>query len=762
MDVEATCGRAAEFHRQGNAAEAERLYLAVLAARPDHFAALNLLAVFYSQTGRKTQALELMERAIRIKPDSPPALFNYGILLGEMGRPDQALAQFDRLLVLAPDNAMAWGQRGNLLQASARLDEALASFDRALALEPRLAALLNNRGNTLLALNRPTEAVASLERALAIEPGNAAAWYNRGAALQDLKRFEEAVASNDRALALKPDFSAARNNRGNALRHLGRTEEALADFTQALVLEPGNIAARYNRATVYSELKRYDEALMDLDQVLALEPDNFAALATRGYLLWDRFRRYEPAVRDLERAVAINPGHDYARGDLLHLKMHGADWKGFTAELALIDEAVRVGKRVIRPFAYQALSSSPMDLQASAVIYARDCFPAAPALWQTGKRRHDRIRVGYLCGAFSRHALTYLAAGLYEKHDRREFQIIALDSGRSDFSPVRARLEAAFDKFLPIAGLSDSAAAEKIAAEEIDIVVNVDGYSGNMRMGIFARRPAPVQVNWLGYPGTLGAGYMDYIIADPVVIPQKEQKFYTEKVVTLPYAYQVNDSRRAIAQNSPGRAEHGLDEKAFVFCNFNQSYKLTPDIFALFLKIMAGVPKSQLWLLQANATFHANLRAEAERQGISGARLVFAPIVPIEDHLARLSRADLFLDTLPYNAHTTASDALWAGLPLLTCRGETFAGRVAASLLTVMGLPELVTENLGDFEKLALRLAQEPGLLETLRRKITQNRATSPLFDTDLYRRNIESAYKTMWEIAERGEAPRGFAIVDP
>ena len=502
-----------------------------------------------------------------------------------------------------------------------------------------------------------------------MEPGNPATWYNRAIILSGLKRFAEAVASFDKTLAVKPDFITALNNRGTTLRLLGRAGEALADFERVLTLEPGNVSALHSHATLLRDLNRPEEALAGLDRLLALEPGNFAGLAARGYLLWDRFRRYEPALRDLEQAARINPGFPYVQGDLMHLKMLGAEWKGFVAERALIDEAVRADQRVIRPFAYQALSDSPEDLQKCAVLHTQDVFPVQLPLWQTGKRRPGKIRIGYLCGAFNKHALAYLAVGLYEQHDREAFEIIALDSGRNDNSAIRARLEAAFDRFIPIAGMSDQAAAEKILGEEIDILVNVDGYSGHIRMGIFAHRPAPVQVNWLGYPGTLGASYIDYIIADAVVLPECEAKFYNEKVVTLPHAYQVNDSRRLIGETG-GRAGQGLPETGFVFCNFNQSYKLTPDMFALLLRLLRQTPGSVLWLLEANETFHANLRAEAERQGIGSERLVFAPTVAIEDHLARLKLADLFLDTLPYNAHTTASDALWAGLPLVTCRGK--------------------------------------------------------------------------------------------
>ena len=364
-----------------------------------------------------------------------------------------------------------------------------------------------------------------------------------------------------------------------------------------------------------------------------------------------------------------------------------------------------------------------------------------------------------MSGEFREQATGYLTAGLYECHDKREFEIVAFDNGRSDHSPSRKRLEAAFDKFVDIENVPDRAAAERILAEEIDILVNLNGYFGEQRTGVFAHRPAPIQVNYLGFPATLGAPYMDYILADRFVIPESERQYFTEKVVWLPDSYQVNDSNRRIAQDVSTRRTSRLPEKAFVFCNFNQSYKLTPATFAVWMQILKKVEGSVLWLLESNTVLPENLRREAIRHGVAGERLVFAPRIPVEEHLARLKLADLFLDSLPYNAHTTASDALWAGLPLITCRGTSFAGRVATSLLNAVGLPELVTDNLAEYEVLALKLAGDPSFRQSIRQKLAHNRLSTPLFDTDRFRRHLETAYTKMWEISERGEAPQSFTV---
>jgi predicted O-linked N-acetylglucosamine transferase (SPINDLY family) len=712
--------QAAQSHGRGNLAGAEELCRRILMLDARNVRAHHMLGVIRYQQGKSAEALDYLSAALAADPNA-----------------------------IGPLTIQA-----TVLQALGRFPEALASYDRALALRPGNINLLNNRGNTLRDMGRPAEAVQSFDRILAAEPGNDAVLYNRGIALMDMKQHDQALASFDAALKIKPDFTAALNNRGNVLRHLERPQDALISFNRALAVEPGNVAALFNRAMALQDLKRHDEALESFNQTLALAPDNFEALSARGYLLWDRFRRHDAALRDLERAARIRPDAPYVRGDLLHLKMMGGDWNGLGPELAAIDEGVRAGRPVIRPFAYLALSSSPADLQACARIFTCDNHPALPPLWREQKRHHDRIRLGYVCGAYSEHAFAYLAAGLFEAHDRARFEVIALDAGRHDGGAMRARLEKGMDRFIDIAALSASAAAERILSEQIDILINVDGYSGNMRMGIFARRPAPLQVNWLGFPGTLGADYMDYIIADRTVIPEQDERFFDEKVVALPHSYQVNDARRAIA-GAASRSEHGLPENAFVFCNFNQSYKFTPESFDSFLRLLAQVENSVLWLLEANEAFHSNLRRHAESRGIGGGRILFAPTLPVAQHLARMALADLFLDTLPYNAHTTASDALWAGLPLVTVRGTAFAGRVAASLLRAMALEELVTESRDAFETLALALARDPARLKILRDAIASRRATAPLFDTDLYCRHIEAAYERMWAI----RPPQAFAI---
>jgi protein O-GlcNAc transferase len=732
-----------------------------LAIEPNNAATLYNVGTTQRDLCRFTQALASFDKVLAIKPDFAEALNNSGAALHGLKRFDDALESYDRALAIKPDFAEALSNRADSLQALGRFDEALLSCDKALALEPEFAAALNNRGTALQGLNRFEDALAAHNMALAINPSYADALYNRGTALQKLKSFIDAIASYDMALSIKPDHAEALNNRGIVLHSLKRFEEALVSYDQALTIKPEYAEAFANRGIVLQELKRYAEALISYDKALAIKPDYAEALHHRGVMQWTENKNYEASVRDMERAITIDPDFEYARGDLLHIRMHGADWQNFEQEVALVDAGVRAGDRVANPFMYQAISESPRDLQACSLTYASHLHPPLTALWKKAERNHAKIRVGYVSGEFREQATAFLAVGLYEAHDKRKFEILAFDNGRNDAGPTRRRLETAFDKFIDISKLSDRAAAEAILSQEVDILVNLNGYFGQARMEVFAHRPAPIQVNYLGFPATLGASYIDYILADRIVIPPNERQYYTENVVYLPETYQANDSKRSIAEATLNRAESGLPEKAFVFCNFNQSYKFTPGMFACWMRILRQVEGSVLWILRSNAIMPGNLKREAERHGVSADRLVFAPPAPPDRHLARLRLADLFLDSLPYNAHTTASDALWAGLPLLTCVGKSFPGRVAASLLGAMGMPELVTDNLDAYEALAVKLARDPEFLESIQQKLFHNRLSASLFDTDRFRRHIESAYATMWDIFQRGQSPHSFSV-DP
>ncbi|HYS47025.1 MAG TPA: tetratricopeptide repeat protein, partial [Rhizomicrobium sp.] len=503
--------------------------------------------------------------------------------------------------------ATALHQRGQMAEAEGLYRRLLSAEPRAFAPRHMLGVLLAQQG-------RFAEAQEMIGAALKLNPRDAGALVNYGNVVNLLGRFQEAVASYDRALAIAPDAETL-NNRGNALQSLNRRAEALESFEKALALEPNNVQALYKRGVMLGELGRIDEALASYDRVLALDPNHVEALNNRGYLWWLNKQRYAPAIADLERTLMLAPDLAYAHRAVLHLKMYAADWTTYEAQKTALLQGIRGGQRVARPFMFQAVADRPEELQACARIYARDLYPQAP-----DAPRHDpgsrkvqaKIRLGYLSGEFREQATAILMAGLYERHDRNRFEVIAVDNGSADGGAMTARLRRAFDRWINIGDLNDTEAAAKIRDANIDILVNLNGYFGKHRMGVFAHQPTPLQVNYLGFPGTLGASYMDYIIADAVVIPADEHHFYDERVVTLPGCYQVNDDRgRAIAAR-PSRTEAGLPEHGFVFCNFNQSYKLTPDTFASWMRILSRVEGSVLWLLEAVAPFADNIARYAK------------------------------------------------------------------------------------------------------------------------------------------------------
>lgn len=686
-------------------------------------------------------------------------LFLDALALQERGALEQARSAYQKALALAPGHSSVMNNLAAVFIELKQFPEARALCERLLEMNPRDETALLKLANCQLKQDSAEAALLSYDRALRVKPGYADALNNRGIALLKLKRPQEALASYDRALAAKPDYVEAHYNRGNVLLDLRRPGEALASYDRALAMKPGDAEVLYNRGIALFKLRRPQEALASYDRALAARPDYVEALYNRGLALLD-LGRYEELIASFKRLLGIKPDCDYALGYLLQARMQCCEWTEYDTSAARISEDVRAGRPADLPLDFLVVSGSAADQLRCSRTYVADKYPAAAQpVWRGERYRHDKIRVAYLSADLRNHATAYLMAGLFEAHDRTRFEITALTLGPDANDEMRARLNPAFDRFVDVDNKSDEEVALLLRELEIDIAVDLKGFTKHCRPGILAHRAAPVQVNYLGYPGTMGADYIDYIIGDRTVIPPDHQAFYSEKVVYLPDCYQVNDSRRRIAAHAPTRGQAGLPEQGFVFCCFNNNHKINPRVFGIWMRLLQEVNGSVIWLLGDNPVAARNLRREAERRGVAPGRVVFAPRVGMEEHLARHRLADLFLDTLPYNAHTTTSDALWAGLPVLTHMGHTFAGRVAASLLEAAGLPELITHSWEDYEALALKLATDGYLLSGIKARLAQNRATCPLFDTDRFRRHIEAAYVTMWERAQRGEAPSSLAV---
>jgi protein O-GlcNAc transferase len=673
-------------------------------------------AVAAQQGGDAAAAAAFCREILEREPDNFQALHFLGRLRAQAGDFAAAVTLIGKAIAVNPEAPAAHYNLGLALRALDRRDEEIACYRRALRLNPDFAAAHNDLGIALNEQRRPEEALAAFRSALALQPGSAELRNNLAIVLTDLRRFAAAEEQLHEALRLRPDYAEAHSNLGNVHKARRDFAAAVACYRRALDLAPDHADAPHNLGMALRNLGRHDAAAACFRRALGRDPANGAALV---------------ALAVAERQIC--------------------DWR--TPRDAEIRARVANGDAAIEPFDFLSFAESgPEQLRCARNYWSGFAMPA-PLVGTAAQAPRDRIRIAYLSFDFRAHATSYLLVELLERHDREKFDIVAASFGPDDDSAMRRRVIAAVDRFVDISALGDAEAARLLAEMPIDIAVDLNGLTANNRRNILAHRPAPIQVNYLGFPGTMGAPFIDAIIADRFIVPPGTESDFSERVVRLPDCYQPNDRSRRIADAVPTRAQCGLPESGFVFAAFNNSYKITPPLFDIWCRLLRAVPGSVLWLLHDNEWAVANLRREAVARGVAPERMVFAPRMELPEHLARHRQADLFLDTLPINAHTTASDALWAGLPIVTCAGATLVSRVAGSLLHAVGLPELVAEDLAGYEELALRLASDPAALGEIKARLAANRATSPLFDTDRYRRNIEAAYLDMVAAYRRGPA---------
>jgi predicted O-linked N-acetylglucosamine transferase (SPINDLY family) len=755
----------------------------------------------FTALGRHRQAAQSYGRAVELKGDFVEArknlavaYNNLGTAVQSQGNGDEAERCFRRALAADPELAVVHSNLGAALHDQGRLTDALASYHEALRLDPTLAEAHAWLGTLFLAEGQLGAAETAFHRALALQPDHAEAWYDLGILLRQQGVADAVLSHWQRALACNPDLVEALRALWTLLREAGRLGEAMAQCRGVLAVRPANAeahfalgelylasreleaaAASYQRALdsgadnadvlsglglVYSQLGRPEEAEGYLRRALDRDPDSVEALANLAELLPER-GAFDEAVALGRRAIALAPSHFGPLSALTYLRACLCDWRDLAADQQRLLVGVRAGAPWISPYGITVQPSSAADQLAAARTWAAAVSggEGPPAAMP---RPAGKLRLGYVSGDLRDHPVGHVAADLFERHDRQRFELIAYSYGADDGSETRRRLAAAFDGFVDIASLSHDAAARRISGDGIDILIDLTGHTKNGRPGILAHRPAPVQVNYLGYPGTLGAPFVDYIIADRFVAPVDQQPFYSERLVHLPGSFFPTDSKRVIAAATPSRAECGLPDHGFVFCCFNAPQKIAEAMFDVWMRLLAAHPDSVLWLSQVGEAARRNLEREAGERGITANRLTFAEPVPsLAAHLARYRLADLFLDTLPYNAHATASDALSAGLPVLTCAGETFAGRVAGSLLHAVGLSELIAGSLADYEGLAGELVSRPDRLADIRARLQAARASAPLFDSERYTRGLEAAFLHMQARRLAGEEPQAFGVGD-
>ncbi|HEY2684594.1 MAG TPA: tetratricopeptide repeat protein [Steroidobacteraceae bacterium] len=719
-----TFTRAVELHRRGVLQPAMETYRQVLALEPDHVEALHLLGVAETQSGRVLVGMDLIDRSLRLNPDQPGALANRGNCLVALNRLEQAVAAYDAALRLSPDNVLAHHGRGNALAKGSRPAEALISFEKTLSLAPEFLPAVRGSIGALIQLGRYDEAIAQCDRALLRHPGQ-----------------------TDLVLI-----------RGETLAQAGRLEECLLDMSRAAAFHPGSAPAHAGVGFALLNLRRPVEAIAAFDRSLSIDSQFKEALRGRGKALVDT-DRFEEALACFEKLRALHPAAECGIGACLHRQLQVCDWFDYRQSAEQVQQAVDEGSPL------EGLGGLFIAVDHSAARqhkWARQLVgrhrPRVAPLWNGERYEHERIRIAYVSADFLEAPTSRLLAGVFEAHDRRSFETYAFSLRDMD-SDMSRRVRSAFEHFIFVDDRSDAEIAQMMRHMQIDIAVDLMGYTGLNRASIFAHRPAPVQVCYLGFPAGMGTIDMDYILADDYIIPHEQQKNYSEAVVYLPDGFQANDDKRAASTPAWSRSEAGLPDDAFVWAALHSSYKINPPLFEVWMRLMRAVPDSVLWLVGGQPSVERNLRREAVSRQVDPSRLVFAPVLPYAQHLARLPLADVCLDCFPYNGGATTSDALWAGVPVVTCSGDSYASRMSGSLLRALRLPGLIGQNFEDYENRALALAREPAHLLSVRENLATNVRSSPAFDTGRFALHLESAYRQMVARQLRGEPPSTLTI---
>jgi predicted O-linked N-acetylglucosamine transferase (SPINDLY family) len=643
--------------------------------------------------------------------------------------------------------AQAKWEQGLAAHQQGALEQARALYERVLKWHPNHFDAVHMLGLVAYQQGHLDRAALLIAKALKIDPDTAFAHNNYANVLQDQRKLTSALASYDRAISLDPQYAEAHNNRGDVLQVMGRLPEALLSYARALEISPRYAAAFYNQGNAFGRLGRWREAVESYDQALSIESQYPQALMNRGNALFE-LRDNEAATQSYKQALSIDPAIPYLAGTLLHVNMQQCKWADYRTQLEALLIDLRAHKPSCLPFPLLSLTDDAALHKQVAQAWIETEYTKPRAAWvSTACSRHKKLRIGYFSGDFRNHPVAYLTAGLFEEHDRSQFEIFAFSFGPDTPDDMRLRLEKAFDHFVDVKDCTDAQLIARAREADLDIAIDLMGLTKGCRPRIFLARVAPVQMSYLGYPGTTGISEMDYILVDQTIAEPVDASHYTEKFIRLAHSFQVNDPSRRPSDRVFSRAELGLPPTGFVFCCFNNNYKINPAIFDCWMRMLQSVPGSVLWLREATEQAAQNLRDEARARGVEATRLVFAGrIESMADHLARQRAADLFVDALPYNAHTTASDALLAGVPVLTCKGQSYASRVGASLLRALDLSELITNNLDEYVQLAVALAQDPARLSAVRSALQQKLLVTPLFDIKRFTRNIEQAFLTAIE----------------
>ena len=716
-------------------------------------------AIALFQNGDFQASKEILEKVLVSNPNHSQAHEFLAYIAGNTGQAELSQKHLIQACAQSDCSAFALYYLGSSYLELANYSQAAVYFEKALQKQENFFEALHDLGTTQAHLGLQEAALDSYTKALSLRQDSPELYFNLARLQDDYCHFEQALQYYNQSIELSPHFVEAIANKAITLKELKRYQEAFDAYDLAIQLQPNYAEAWSNKGLAFSDLRRYQEALECYEQAIKLKPNYLDAWVNKSAVL-HALKRYIQAIEAYQQVIKLNPDTNCIYGSLVHAKSTICDWSNYDQDVKYINQMINDGISVIPPFAWLLLSNSEESNLKAAKLFTAHQYPERKNdIPFKSKGKSQKIKLGYYSHDFYNHATAFLMAEFFELHNKERFEIVAFSFSPNMHDEMQQRLVNAFDQFIDVNAMTDQQVAELSREMGIDIAIDLKGYTTNCRTGIFSYRAAPIQVNYLGYPASMGADYMDYLIADHIIIPKENQPFFTEKIAYLPNSYQVNDSKRKVSERIFTRAELGLPDNGFVYCCFNNNLKITPHVFDSWARILKQVPGSVLWLLEDNVLAKANLIQEAQSRGLSEDRIVFAGRLDLPEHLARHRLADLFIDTLPCNAHTTASDALWVGLPVLTTLGETFAGRVAASLLSAIDMPELITKNLDEYEALAIDLAGNPEKLKALKEKLKQKRFTTPLFNTQLSTNHIESAYIKMYERYQAGLPPEYLQI---
>jgi len=714
--------------------------------------AINDAIALYSN-GQIQAALDTTENLIKAYPNDS-LLFNIsGICYKTIGKLNEAVKSFEKALVIQPTYAEVHYNLAVTYQELIQLDAAINSYKTALKIKPDYADACNNLGVIFNKLNQNDDAVKILKKALTIKPDFADASNNLGIAFKKLGQVDDAIKSYEKAIAIKPDYAQAHNNLGNALKNLGKLDLAVKSYKKAFSIKPNYAEAHNNLGITLTQLNQLVSAIESHEKALAIKPDYAEAYYNRGNALTG-LKRLDEALISYEHAITLKPEIDFILGDLLHTQMDLCIWDELPRRLNELKNKINNNEKVIHPFNLLALIDDPQIQKNAAEIFVNKRYPKSNLLSKIDTYpKHKKIRIGYFSSDFRNHPVSHLTAEIYEIHNRNKFEIYGFYFGPVTQDKMNLRIKAGVDYFHDVRTLSNKDVANLARTIKLDIAVDLGGFTQYSRTDIFALSLAPIQISYIGYLGTMGVNYYDYLMADPTIIPKKNQKYYSEKIAYLPN-YQANDSTQSVPTTTFTRKDIGLPDLGFVFCCFNNTYKITPTTFDSWGRILEGVDGSVLLIYVSNESAKINLTKEIILRGIDPSRLIFGEKLPKPEYLARYRVANLFLDTHPYNAGTVASDALRMGLPVLTCIGKSFASRMASSVLNTINLPELITASPEEYESLAIELATNPEKLKTIKDKLDSNLLSAQLYNTSLFTRHLESAYSTMYDRYQKGLEP--------